>query len=80
MRNIKLQAAVENLTFSEISASKPMEPSKPAFAVPSASAQSQPPPSSADRPPVAAPPAAAKAPDIDKTSAAKDDKVRECTV
>ena len=53
-----------------------MEPSKPAFAAPSASAQSQPSPSSADRPPAVVPPAAAKAPDIDKNAAAKDDKVR----
>lgn len=71
-----LQKSVESLTFSEPSASKPIEPSTPSFAASSASQHSQPPPAPADRPPAANPPAAKK-PDIDTKAAVKDDKVRK---
>lgn len=71
-------AAVENLTFNEPSASKPMIPSVPTFAASPASVSSPPPPAPADRPPAAVPSAAvppsAKAPDIDKKEEVKKDK------
>jgi len=64
---------VESLTFSEPSASKPIEPATPSFAASSASPHSPPPPAPAGRPPAASPPAA---PDIDKKAAVKGDQVR----
>ncbi|XP_073249893.1 coatomer subunit beta'-like isoform X4 [Porites lutea] len=71
-------AAVENLTFNEPSASKPMVPSVPTFAASPASVSSPPPPGPADRPPAAvssaAVPPSAKAPDIDKKEEVKKDK------
>ncbi|KAM7434520.1 Coatomer subunit beta' [Porites harrisoni] len=71
-------AAVENLTFNEPSASKPMVPSVLTFAASPASVSSPPPPAPADRPPAAVPsaavPSSAKAPDIDKKEEVKKDK------
>lgn len=71
-------AAVENLTFNEPSASKPMVPSVPTFAASPASVSSPPPPGPADRPSAAvssaAVPPSAKAPDIDKKEEVKKDK------
>lgn len=71
-------AAVENLTFNEPSASKPMVPSVPTFAASPASVSSPPPPAPADRPPAALPsaavPSSAKAPDVDKKEEVKKDK------
>lgn len=71
-------AAVENLTFNEPSASKPMVPSAPTFAASPASVSSPPPPGPADRPSAAvssaAVPPSAKAPDIDKKEEVKKDK------
>lgn len=72
-----LQKSVESLSFSEPSASKPIEPSIPTFAASSASPHSPPPSAPADRPPAARPPAVEKAPDIDKKAAVEDDKVRQ---
>lgn len=69
--------SVESLTFSEPSASKPIEPATPSFAASSASPHSPLPPAPAGRPPATNPPAAEKQPDIDKKAAVKDDKDEE---
>ena len=76
-----LQASVEQLSFNEPSASKPIEPSKPTFTASVVPGNS--PPSKPIGKPLAVMPsataaaaAAEKAPDIGKNPAIADDKVR----